>query len=91
MHSHSVQLLLWSLNFVGEVWPAVPGGGPSGGLPPHSFKLYFKEGGIGTFYPLYYTMAQRAQQAMAAAAAANTPGYGACMECYTSKLQAQRV
>ena len=47
----------------GSVWPAVPGGGPGGSLPPHDFILYFKEGGIGTFYPMYYTLAQRAKAA----------------------------
>jgi hypothetical protein len=33
------------LSFVvaGQVWPAVNGGGPSGTLPPHSFKVLFKE------------------------------------------------
>ena len=49
------------------MWPAVEGGGPAGTLPPHAFKIYFKEGGIGTFYPLYYTLAERAKQAFAAA------------------------
>lgn len=49
----------------GRVWPAVPGGGPAGTLPPHDFVLYFLAGGIGTFYPLYYTLAQRAKAAFA--------------------------
>lgn len=38
----------------GECWPAAPGGGPQGSLPPHVFSLYFKEGGVGTFLPLYF-------------------------------------
>jgi hypothetical protein len=38
----------------GEVWPAVEGGGPQGTLPPHKYNLYFKEGGVGTFLPLYF-------------------------------------
>ena len=38
----------------GECWPAAPGGGPQGSLPPHVFALYFKEGGVGTFLPLYF-------------------------------------
>lgn len=46
-------------NLAGEVWPAVPGGGPDGSLPPHSFKFLFREGGIGTFYPLFYTLAEK--------------------------------
>ena len=28
------------------------GGGPAGGLPPHEWKLYFKEGGVGTLLPV---------------------------------------
>ncbi len=40
--------------FTGEVWPAVEGGGPQGTLPPHKYNLYFKEGGVGTFLPLYF-------------------------------------
>ncbi|KXZ56958.1 hypothetical protein GPECTOR_1g864 [Gonium pectorale] len=54
-------------NLSGQVWPAVERGGPAGELPPHDFRIYFKEGGIGTFYPLYYTLAERAKQALAAA------------------------
>lgn len=62
------------------MWPAEAGGGPAGSLAPHEFKLYFKEGGIGTFYPLYYTLVERAKQAMAAAqrqaaTSASTPEY----------------
>ena len=29
-------------NLSGECWPAVAGGGPAGGMPPHKFALYFK-------------------------------------------------
>ncbi|MEW5302031.1 MAG: hypothetical protein WDW36_004843 [Sanguina aurantia] len=53
-------------NLAGQVWPAVPGGGPSGSLPPHKWVVYFKEGGIGTFYPMYYTLAERAKAAFEA-------------------------
>lgn len=60
------------------MWPAVEGGGPSGSLPPHDFRLYFKEGGIGTFYPVYYTFAERGKQAMAEAEARKQRGTGAC-------------
>lgn len=49
------------------------GGGPSGGLPPHSFKVLFKEGGMGTFYPMYYALVDKARK-MAAAAAAQQGG-----------------
>ncbi|CAL8463061.1 g2595 [Coccomyxa elongata] len=41
-------------NLAGKCWPAVPGGGPLGTLPPHNFVIYFKEGGVGTFLPLYF-------------------------------------
>lgn len=51
----------------GQVWPAVPGGGPGGQLPPHSFKVLFKEGGIGTFYPLLYALTERSKRAGLAA------------------------
>ena len=54
----------------GEVWPAVEGGGPAGALPPHKFTLYFQSGGIGTFYPLFYTLAERAKRAFAGASGA---------------------
>ncbi|KAG1671794.1 hypothetical protein FOA52_000171 [Chlamydomonas sp. UWO 241] len=53
-------------NLSGEVWPAADGGGPAGLLPPHKFTVYFKTGGIGTFYPLYYTLSQRARQSFSA-------------------------
>jgi hypothetical protein len=56
------------------VWPAVPGGGPGGDKAPHDFKISFKEGGIGTLYPLFYTLLDKARrtasQAQAAAQAA---------------------
>ena len=53
-------------NLTGRVWPAVEGGGPAGTLPPHSWKVAFKNGGIGTFYPLFYGLLQRAKRAGAA-------------------------
>lgn len=52
----------------GQVWPAVEGGGPSGRLPPHNFKVLFKEGGMGTFYPMYYALVDKARKMAAAAA-----------------------
>ena len=47
---------LWPCR-AGKCWPAVGGGGPAGTLPPHSFAIYFKEGGVGTFLPLYFRCA----------------------------------
>eukprot|EP01024_Parvocaulis_polyphysoides_P050418 TRINITY_DN4907_c0_g3_i1.p1 TRINITY_DN4907_c0_g3~~TRINITY_DN4907_c0_g3_i1.p1 ORF type:complete len:232 (-),score=35.73 TRINITY_DN4907_c0_g3_i1:448-1107(-) len=41
-------------NLSGQVWPAIEGGGPAGVYPPHGFILYFKEGGVGTFLPLFF-------------------------------------
>jgi len=52
----------------GQVWPAVEGGGSSGRLPPHNFKVLFKEGGMGTFYPMYYALVDKARKMAAAAA-----------------------
>lgn len=49
------------------MWPAVEGGGPAGTLPPHDWKVLFKNGGIGTLWPLYYALVQRARRADAAA------------------------
>ena len=37
------------------MWPVSSDGQPPGSQPPHSFTLYFKEGGVGTFLPLYYS------------------------------------
>ena len=36
-------------------------------MPPHNFKVLFKEGGIGTVYPLFYALAERARKADLAA------------------------
>jgi len=56
------QPIFGSNNLSGEVWPAVLGGGPAGTLPPHKFTLYFMQGGIGTLYPMFYTLADRAKR-----------------------------
>lgn len=53
-------------NLAGRVWPAAEGGGPAGSLPPHDWKILFKNGGIGTLYPLYYALAQRAKRGQGA-------------------------
>lgn len=54
-------------NLAGKVWPAEEGGGPAGTLPPHSWKVLFSSGGIGTLWPLYYALGQRARRADQAA------------------------
>lgn len=40
-------------NLSGECWPVSDDGGPNGSRPPHKYALYFREGGVGTFLPLY--------------------------------------
>jgi WW domain-binding protein 2 len=56
-------------NLSGTCFPAVEGGGPLGALPPHKWKVLFKNGGMGTLYPLFYALRQRALRADAAARA----------------------
>jgi WW domain-binding protein 2 len=40
-------------NLAGECWPVAADGGPNGTRPPHKYALFFREGGVGTFLPLY--------------------------------------
>lgn len=61
LQQHSTRIHNLSL-CAGECWPAEPGGGPAGQLPPHKFALYFKEGGVGTFLPLYYNFMEAMRQ-----------------------------
>ncbi|GAX82994.1 hypothetical protein CEUSTIGMA_g10421.t1 [Chlamydomonas eustigma] len=68
-----VQPIFSCNNLKGELWPAVDGGGPAGSLPPHKFIMYFKEGGIGTFFPLYYTLAERAKRVWSQNEPSGTP------------------
>jgi hypothetical protein len=44
------------------VWSTAEQGGPNGGLPPHNFVLYFKNG-VGTFLPLFYNLLEKLQGA----------------------------
>ena len=32
-------------------------------MPPHKFALYFKNGGVGTFIPLFFRLAEAMQEA----------------------------
>lgn len=50
-------------NLSGECWPVCEGGGPMGSLPPLEYKLFFLEGGVGTFLPLYFTFITAAREA----------------------------
>ncbi|GMH42586.1 hypothetical protein BSKO_10505 [Bryopsis sp. KO-2023] len=43
-------------HLTGKVWPAVIGGGPAGALPPIDFKVYFLQGGVGTFLRLFQVL-----------------------------------
>ena len=38
----------------GRVWQVSVDGSPPTDSPPHQWVVYFKEGGVGTFLPLYY-------------------------------------
>ena len=49
-------------NLSGECWPTREGGGPGGSFPPLRYYLYFKEGGVGTFLPLYFQFMEQARQ-----------------------------
>mmetsp|Transcript_31535 Transcript_31535/g.100570 ORF Transcript_31535/g.100570 Transcript_31535/m.100570 type:complete len:220 (+) Transcript_31535:40-699(+) len=50
-------------NLTGVVFPAREGGGPYGTFPPHNVKLLFKEGGVGTFLPLFFHFVGEARAA----------------------------
>lgn len=47
----------------GEVWSTSEEGGPEGSLPPHKFAFYFKNGGVGTFLPLFFRLLEEMQEA----------------------------
>lgn len=51
--------------YAGEVWSTAEGGGPHGHLPPHKFAFYFKNGGVGTFLPLFFKVLEAMQEAHA--------------------------
>lgn len=48
----------------GKVWPAAEGGGPSGTLAPHDYKIWFPRGGVGTLLPLFYRFISEARAAL---------------------------
>lgn len=50
-------------SILGEVWSTADDGGPEGALPPHKFAFYFKNGGVGTFLPLYFSLSEMIQAA----------------------------
>ncbi|KAI5081896.1 hypothetical protein GOP47_0001639 [Adiantum capillus-veneris] len=43
-------------NITGKVYPVIPDGEHSALYSPHSFKIIFKEGGCGTFVPLFFNL-----------------------------------
>jgi hypothetical protein len=60
-------------NISGQVNPVLPEGAHWSERPPHSFKILFKEGGVGTFVPLFFNLlkairAQMPQQQQAQSA-----------------------
>lgn len=63
----------------GKVWPAAEGGGPAGTLPPHDYKIWFPNGGVGTLLPLFFQFVQEASRTVqqqgvpTASSAANRP------------------
>eukprot|EP00850_Spirogloea_muscicola_P026390 SM007079S21278 [mRNA] locus=s7079:2:581:- [translate_table: standard] len=43
-------------NLAGKVYPVVPEGQHSALHAPHPFRVLFKEGGVGTFIPLFFAL-----------------------------------
>ncbi len=64
---------IFGANYLSGACFSVPLGGPDGGAAPHAFSLTFKEGGCGTFLPLFFS-------ALAAARRAGTRPAGADVE-----------
>jgi len=60
------QPIFFCNNLSGKVHPVIPEGGNRALYAPHSFKILFKEGGTGTFIPLFMNLikAVRATQRM---------------------------
>jgi hypothetical protein len=71
----------------GRVWPATEGGGPAGTLPPHQYKLYFKEGGVGTLLPLYYRFVGDARVAAQRLSASSPPSSPSAPQAPPQALQ----
>jgi WW domain-binding protein 2 len=57
------QPILGCNNLSGECWPVCENGGPNGAFPPMVYKLFFLEGGVGTFLPLYFSFITSAREA----------------------------
>lgn len=72
-------------NLAGKCWGVAPTGGEDRTRPPHKFKISFKAGGIGTLYPMYYMMKQRAAQTLPAATAPHQPASTAQCEQMAAK------
>mmetsp|Transcript_23304 Transcript_23304/g.38980 ORF Transcript_23304/g.38980 Transcript_23304/m.38980 type:complete len:215 (-) Transcript_23304:128-772(-) len=51
------QPIFWCNNLTANVF-SVESGGPTGDAPPWPVKFYFKEGGLGTFIPLFFDTLQ---------------------------------
>lgn len=49
-------------NITGSVYPVIPEGEHRALFSPHSFKIIFKEGGCGTFVPLFFNLLKFVRQ-----------------------------
>mmetsp|Transcript_16247 Transcript_16247/g.41405 ORF Transcript_16247/g.41405 Transcript_16247/m.41405 type:complete len:221 (-) Transcript_16247:74-736(-) len=54
-------------NLTANCFSTADDGGPNGARPPHALTLYFREGGVGTFLPLFFQLVQQARDLNAAA------------------------
>ncbi|KAK3232729.1 hypothetical protein CYMTET_56935 [Cymbomonas tetramitiformis] len=50
-------------NLTGDVF-SVAGGGPNSSTPPYSVRIFFKEGGCGTFLPLFFNLLEQVRGQM---------------------------
>ena len=61
------QPIFGSNNVSFNCFSCAPDGGPMGARPPHAVVLYFREGGVGTFLPLFFQFTEQARQLNASA------------------------
>eukprot|EP01018_Ginkgo_biloba_P017629 Gb_02071 [translate_table: standard] len=56
------QPIFFCNNISGKVNPVIPEGAHTALYSPHSFKILFKEGGCGTFVPLFFNLIRSVRQ-----------------------------
>lgn len=56
------QPIFFANNITGKVYPVIPDGEHRALYSPHNFKIIFKEGGCGTFVPLFLNLLKVARQ-----------------------------